>query len=188
MPQEGIDAIVIASECISAFQAIISRNISPIQPAVLTVGKLTAGERRNVIAGHARLEGTIRAFDKGVHGKIKERIRQYLDGISNAFDIEIKPEFRDMYPPVNNDQMLFDHFVSTFGQDAFVFLEPQMISEDFSFYQEEIPGLFYFIGTYNEADGHIFPLHNAKFNFNHKVLEHGLQTYIEVLKSKGSIK
>lgn len=187
MPQDGIDAIVIASECISAFQNIISRNISPINPAVLTVGKMTAGERRNVIAGHARLEGTIRAFDKGVHGKIKTRIREYLEGIKIAYGVDMDMVFRDMYPPVINDQKLFDDFVATMGQDAFEFLEPQMISEDFSFYQEAVPGLFFFIGTYNEAEGNIYPLHNAKFNFNHRVLTHGVQTYIKVLKAKGSI-
>ncbi|MDN5298280.1 MAG: hypothetical protein PWP51_833 [Clostridiales bacterium] len=187
MPQDGIDAIVVAGECIGAFQAIIARNISPIQPAVLTVGKLTAGERRNVIAGHARLEGTIRAFDKGVHGHIKSRIRSYLDGIEKAYDIQIETMFRDMYPPVINDQNLYDAFTDHFGAEAFVFLEPQMISEDFSFYQEAVPGLFFFIGTYNEASGHVYPLHNARFNFNHEALQHGLRTYIEVLTYRGSL-
>jgi amidohydrolase len=187
MPHEGIDAIVIASECVSAFQNIVSRNVSPIEPAVLTVGRIEGGERRNVIAGSARLEGTIRAFNKNVHHMIKERIRTYLDGIEKAYNIEVKTYFRDMYPPVINPKTLVDDFVSAQGRDNCVMMNPQMISEDFSFYQEAIPALFYFVGTYNESENHIFPLHSAYFNFNHRVLRNGLESYIRILNLKGSL-
>ncbi len=186
MPQTGVDGIVIASEIILGLQTVVSRSISPIQPAVLTVGKLTAGERRNIIAGKARLEGTIRAFDKSVFEQLKSRMRTYLKGMEMAYDVRIELETRDMYPPVVNDHSLHSEFVSIF-KEKIVEIEPQMISEDFSFYQEHVPGLFYFIGTRNAEKGYVYPLHNAKFNFDDTILMHGLETYRSVLLHKNSI-
>lgn len=186
MPQTGVDGIVIASEIILGLQTVVSRSISPIQPAVLTVGKMTAGERRNIIAGKARLEGTIRAFDKSVFEQLKSRMRTYLKGMELAYDVRIELETRDMYPPVVNDHRLHSEFVSIF-KESVIEIDPQMISEDFSFYQEQVPGLFYFIGTRNTEKGYVYPLHNAKFNFDDTILIHGLETYRSVLLHKNSI-
>ncbi len=186
MPHLGIDGIVIASEIVTGLQTIVSRNISPINPAVLTIGRMEGGERRNVIAGFARLEGTIRAFDKAVFKMLKDRMRQYLDGMEIAYGVTIKTEFRDMYPPVINDNGLFNEFIGYHADECDV-IEPQMISEDFSYYQEKVPGLFYFIGSYNEEKGFVHPLHHSKFNFDDEILMHGLRTYINVLEYKKSI-
>ncbi|MDH8677582.1 M20 family metallopeptidase [Fusibacter bizertensis] len=186
MPHTGIDGIVIASEVILGLQSIVSRNISPINPAVLTIGKMDAGERRNIIAGKARLEGTIRAFDKVVYNQIKTRMTKYLAGIEAAYEVKIEIEYRDMYPPVVNDQRLFTEFVNFHGVQCEV-IEPQMISEDFSYYQEKVPGLFYFVGTYNEEKDYVYPLHNSKFNFDNRILLDGMQSYINILTYKGSI-
>jgi hippurate hydrolase/N-acetyldiaminopimelate deacetylase len=186
MPHLGTDGLIVASEIVLGLQTIISRNINPINPAVMTIGRMEGGERRNVIAGSARLEGTIRAFDKGVFNLIKTRMRQYLDGIEVAYDVKILTEFRDMYPPVVNDQNLFNEFMSCHA-DVCDVIDPQMISEDFSYYQEKVPGLFYFIGTYNEEKDYVYPLHHSKFNFDDDVLLHGLETYISVLDYKNCI-
>lgn len=186
MPHTGIDAVVIASEMVMGLQTVVSRNIDPINPAVLTIGRISAGERRNVIAGNAILEGTLRAFDKAVYNKIKQRVIQYASGIEKAYEVEIRVVFRDMYPPVVNDTNLFNTFMNIHMEDTIV-INPQMISEDFSYYQEKIPGLFYFIGTYNEAKGHVYPLHNSRFNFDDEIMVHGLKTYINVLEHKGCI-
>lgn len=186
MPHTGVDAIVIASEVVLGLQTIVSRNVSPINPAVLTVGKLEAGERRNIIAGKARLEGTIRSFNKAVYNQVKTRINDYVKGIALAYDVVIEIEFRDMYPPVINDQRLFSEFVNFHGDKCEV-IEPQMISEDFSYYQEKVPGLFYFVGTYNKEKDYVYPLHSSKFNFDNQILLDGLESYINILIYKGSI-
>lgn len=186
MPHTGIDGIVIASDVVTKLQSIVSRNINPIKPAVLTIGRMEAGERRNIIAGKARLEGTIRAFDKEVFYQLKTRIAEMLVGIEASYGVKIEVVFRDMYPPVVNDQRLFNEFI-THHIDECVVIEPQMISEDFSYYQERIPGLFYFIGTYNEEKGYVYPLHNSRFNFDDSILMHGLRTYYNILIYKDSI-
>lgn len=186
MPHTGIDSAVIASEVILGLQTIVSRNVSPIQPAVLTVGKVEIGERRNIIAGKARLEGTIRAFDKNVYHLVKSRMSKYLKGIEIAYGITIQVEFRDMYPPVINDHKLFTEFMTYHG-DICEEIEPQMISEDFSYYQEKVPGLFFFVGTYNEERGYVHPLHSSKFNFDNEIMMTGLKAYMNILTYKGSI-
>ncbi len=180
-PHQGIDAVVIAAQLISALQSIVSRNISPIKSSVLTIGRLESGERRNVIAGSARLEGTLRAFDKSIYETLKKRIVEILEGYKIAYNIDYKIEIRDLYPPVINNNRLFEQFVKINGEDQCVILEEQMISEDFAFYQEAVPGLFYFVGTYNDDSGYIYPLHNSKFNFNETVLMNGVKSYVNVL-------
>ena len=75
-----------------------------------------------------------------------------------------------------------------FRSDRCDIIEPQMISEDFSYYQEVIPGLFYFIGTYNEEKSFVYPLHHSKFNFDDQILLNGMETYKNILLYKGSIK
>ncbi len=187
MPHLGTDGIVIASELVLGLQSIVSRNINPISPAVLTIGRLESGERRNIIAGRAKLEGTIRAFDKAVYNRIKDRMKCYVEGVAIAYDVTINLSFVDMYPPVVNDNELFESFVSN-HEGLCDIIEPQMISEDFSFYQEAIPGLFYFIGTYNDENDYIYPLHNSKFNFDDQILLNGMETYKNILLYRGSIK
>jgi len=186
MPHIGTDGIIIASEIVLGLQTIVSRNISPISPAVLTIGRMACGERRNIIAGRAKLEGTIRAFDKAVYNRVKDRMTQYVEGIAHCHDVTINLSFVDMYPPVINDEILFNDFFSHHA-DRCDIIEPQMISEDFSYYQEVIPGLFYFIGTYNEEKSYVYPLHHSKFNFDDQVLLNGMETYKNILLYRGSI-
>ncbi len=185
MPHTGIDGLVIASECLLGLQTILSRNISPIHPAVLTVGKLNGGERRNIIAEHVTLEGTLRAFDKDVYKTLKHRLQQYVKGLAAAYGVEIACEVRDAYPPVVNNEALYKQFSKAF-KDA-ILIDPQMISEDFSYYQEAVPGLFYFLGTKNEKDGYVYPLHHSRFNVNDDVLIEGVQSFLTLLKSFGGM-
>jgi len=186
MPHTGIDGLVIASEIVLGLQSIVSRNVNPVKPAVLTVGRFDGGERRNIIAGKATLEGTIRAFDDDVYELVKSRMEQYVSGIGKAYGVEITLTFFDKYPPVVNDKNLFDEFYA-YHSDQCEIIDPQMISEDFAYYQQEIPGLFYFIGTYNEEKSHVYPLHSCKFNFDDDILLNGIQTYINILSYKKSI-
>lgn len=186
MPHMGKDAVLIASECVMGLQSIVSRNINPIKPAVLTVGVFQSGTRRNILSGKTRLEATVRAFDKESFDLILSRIDTYLRGMEAAYEVNINIEKRVLYPPVINDEGLFDHFVSL-NEGKIEIMAPQMISEDFAYYQECVPGLFYFLGTKNEEKNYIFPLHNDRFDFDDAVLLDGVQSYIELLKSMGSL-
>lgn len=191
MPQNGIDGIVIASSIINSFQSIVARNISPIDNAVLTIGKIEGGARRNIIAENVKLEGTIRAFDPEVYDGMKARMNEICRGAELAYNCNINLYVKDDYPAVKNDKVLYKEFIKVmeecYDPDKVIELDPLMISEDFSYYQRKVPGLFFMLGSRNEEKGFIDGLHNINFNFDEETLLSGLEIYINLLKYKKSI-
>ncbi|ERJ12470.1 M20 metallopeptidase family protein [Haloplasma contractile] len=182
MPQKGIDALVVAANLIQSYQSIVSRNISPLDTAVVTLGKLYGGEARNIIAKELNLEGTIRAFDLNVYKRIKDRMKSINEGLERMYGVNIDLTVRDLYPPVLNDQKLYEHAKKVIPKKGRVDIDPMMLSEDFSYYQEAVPGLFMFLGTKNESKGYTHPLHSCYFNFDEGVLIKGVEAYINICK------
>ena len=133
-PHLGKDAIVIASELISQYQNIISRNIDPLQPSVVTIGKMEAGEVRNVIPKSAHLEGTIRAFNNDALETIIEKINKINKGLEIANDVEIKTTITRGYPVVDNDKQLCENIKSYESDNNYVDVELVMFSDDFGFF------------------------------------------------------
>jgi amidohydrolase len=185
MPNLGTDTIVAASGLVSALQSVVSRNIKPADPAVLTIGKMTAGEKRNVLAGHARLEGTLRAFSTEVFEHATERMKTLAKDIASGYGCDARVEIREMYPPVVNDPDLTELFVEAVGREYVQDIEPQMLAEDFSYYQQAVPGVFVFVGTRDEAKGYTFGLHHEQFNFDERVLLNGVAAMIRTFERGG---
>ncbi|WP_243141187.1 M20 metallopeptidase family protein [Alkaliphilus pronyensis] len=185
MPHETIDSVVIAAEIITGLQSIVSRSINPIEPCVITIGRVAAGERRNIIAAEARLEGTIRSFKQEVYDLIKQRINDYVKGTKVIHNCEVILEFRDMYPAVTNDNGLTDELLKCLKDAKVHLIDPIMLAEDFSYYQKEIPGVFFFLGSRSEE--YYYPLHSSRFNFNEAVLLNGLQIFINILRQRGAL-
>jgi amidohydrolase len=185
MPHEGIDSIVIASQLIAAIQTISSRSMNPMDPVVVTIGKIGGGERRNIIAREVVLEGTIRTFSDEVYKNIKNRIVAIKEGIEAAYDCEIEVVIRDLYPAVINDTKLTEEFINGQDDNVVEIITPIMLSEDFSYYQKEVPGVFFFLGSGNKEKDYVYPLHNAKFNFDEIILGYGVQVFRNILKQKG---
>lgn len=173
MPYKGIDAMNAACHLVNAINTVIGRNIDPVEPAVLSVGKLVSGERRNIIAGEAVLEGTMRAFSEDTLGKLKKRLETLVKNIPEAFDCSIESEIRIMYPPTVNDEGLVKKLAEICGK-SYVELSPLTISEDFSYYQKQVPGVFFMLGARNEKAGYMSPLHNNRFDFDEKILKTSL--------------
>ena len=177
MPQNGRDALIAASILVVALNTIVSRNIDPSEPAVVTVGRMVSGERRNVIAGDAVLEGTMRAFNDTTYNTIRGLVTKMLDSVCDTYGCEGSYEIRDMYPAVNNDKELFDMLVEALNGEDFLYMDPLMIAEDFSYYQKRVPGLFLLLGSKNTDKGYVYPLHNNRFNFNEEILLLGIQMF-----------
>lgn len=187
MPQNGIDAIVVASNIVNSLQTIVSRNVGPIDNAVVTVGKLSAGSIRNIVAEDAVLQGMMRTFNPDTYITMKNRMIEICKGYESVYNCKITVNIRDSYPAVNNNKELYSEFIDIVDEEKIIHLDPLMISEDFSYYQREIPGLFFMLGSKNEEKGFVNGLHNSKFNFDEKILLNALKTYIEILKGKNSI-
>lgn len=187
MPQNGVDGIVVASNIINSLQTIVSRNIGPIDNAVITIGKIVGGSIRNIVAEDVLMEGTMRTFDPNTYNKMKNRIIEICKGYESVYNCNINVNIVDFYPAVNNDKDLCREFINAIGEDKIVNLDPLMISEDFSYYQKEIPGLFFMLGSRNEEKGFVNGLHNANFNFDESIFKNALEIYLKVLRFKNSI-
>ncbi|RKD32434.1 M20 metallopeptidase family protein [Thermohalobacter berrensis] len=182
MPHTTIDGIYVATQLVNSYQSIVSRNIEPIEGAVLSIGKIQGGKARNVIAEEIELEGIIRAFDESVYKKIKKRIYEINSGLEKMYGVNIDVEIRDMYPSVVNDIELYKALKGTVEDSKLVEIKPMMIAEDFAYYQKEVPGLFFMLGSRNEKLGFTYPLHSNKFNFNEDILISGVEIYINICK------
>ncbi len=180
-PHLGVDSILAASNFILQLNQIISRNIDSLDTAVVTVGTINGGEARNIIAGSTSISGTIRAFNEEVYETLKKRIIEIKEGIEKSFNVNIKGEIRDYYPPVINDSNLFKLVESTLLEKEKFYLKPYMFAEDFAFYQKEVPGIFTFIGSKNEELGYTYPLHSNRFNFDEKILLNGFNYYVNII-------
>jgi metal-dependent amidase/aminoacylase/carboxypeptidase family protein len=104
------------------------------------------------------------------------------ESISDAYGCNCIYEIRDMYPAVHNDKMLFEKLLADLEDSDFVYMDPLMLAEDFSYYQKQIPGLFFMLGAGNKEKGYIYPLHSSMFNFNDEILISGVQVFYNLLR------
>lgn len=181
-PQQGVDAIVAAADLVLRLQSIGTREVSPMDPIVLTFGRIEGGERCNIIAGEVRLNGTMRTFKDSVFRSVQKSLRNHAAGTEAAFGCKVEVVFRDMYPAVDNDPRLTALAEACVSQERVVLMEPQMLAEDFAFYQQAVPGLFYFMGT-GGGEHYNAPLHNACFNFDETVLGDIVALNLKIIQS-----
>ncbi|NLX70015.1 MAG: amidohydrolase [Clostridiales bacterium] len=182
-PHFGIDALMASCDFVHMLQGVVSRRIPYDEKAVVTIGRMEAGEKRNIIAGKARLEGTIRTFDDKVYSKIKENIIKLLKSLELSHGIRGQYHEVVYYPAVNNDVQLTSKIAGFVDPDILVDIDPLMIAEDFSYFQQKVPGTYMFLGCRNEEKGFTAPLHSSLFNFDEEVLLLGLQIYVNILKN-----
>lgn len=180
-PHEAKDAIVIGAQVINAFQTIVSRNINPIESAVLSVGSLEAKNAFNVIADHITMSGTARSFSHEVRENIEQDMDLVLKGLTTAFGAQYDYEFIKGYPPVMNDQKMTD-LLKESCQDVpnirATRIEPKMIGEDFAYYLQEVPGSFFFTGA--KPNGISYPHHHPRFDFDERAMLYASQTLCSV--------
>lgn len=174
IPQDTVDPVYASAQIITALQSIVSRNIAPQQAAVVSIGKLQAGETHNVIPPYAIMEGTARYFDEEVHQKIVERFKQITTGVGEALGCQVDLEYRTFTPPVVNDPEIIVRLQALAAKDF-----PDLtvdstyqttVSEDMAFIMNQIPGAFILVGSANAEKGLSFGHHHPRFNFDERVL------------------
>ena len=184
MPNEGIDALYYGSLFHIEIMKILNTKL-PNSKYILKFGNMKSGTARNIVSNHTLLEGTLRTLDEETRQSILMIINDLKAKFLSSYNVIINVITNYLYPPVNNDIKLFKRFKKVISED-FELVEldkPLMVSEDFSFYQKEAQGIFYFLGTKNEKLGFIHPLHNNRFNFDEDVLQIGVKTYIKIINS-----
>jgi len=186
-PQGTIDAIVVASHLVTTLQTIVSRDTNPLENTVVTIGEISGGENFNVIADQVKLSGTTRAYTEKNRIMIKNRMKDIIDGVSKAFGSEIVLNYKEGYPPTINHKIptkyILDSASQVVGKGAgFPYLS--MGGEDFSYYLQNIPGCFFFIGSApDEKDTLSTPHHCSHFNIDERALLVGASVYINLIKN-----
>jgi amidohydrolase len=174
LPNLAIDPVVAAAQVINGLQTIASRNVSPLQSAVISITMVRAGETFNVIPATAELQGTIRTFEPEVRQQVLERFRQIVHGVGSALGCEVEIDLRSLTPAVINDPEIASQVRQTANH-----LLPQcpieaayrtMGSEDFAFVMQKIPGCFIFVGSANPERGLDASHHHPRFDFDEAAL------------------
>ena len=150
-PHESADPIVMAAQAVMALQTIRSRNISPTEPGVVTVGVLRGGERHNIIPASVRLEGTVRTFDPAVQDMVERRMNEILDGITRAGGGSYELTYDRGVPVVVNDVALAERVAPSLaravGGDHVHVMPAVTTAEDFAYFANEVPGFYFRLGT-----------------------------------------
>jgi len=180
MPQEGRDALLAACHLVLALSSLVGKALSPLDDAIIMLGKIEAGDALNIVAGHAHLEGSIRAYSQQNRDKIVSRIEAACRGISEAFGVDCRFEPRYLYPALLNDEEAVE---AALAKAPYIGSSPKwLLSEDFSYYCESVPSVFFLLGTNDGNPAHQHPLHSAFFDFNPEVLEKGIELYSDLLR------
>jgi len=178
-PHQGVDPVIMAAQSINALHHIVSRRIDPLEPAVLTIGKIEGGFAENIIPDEVEFDGTIRTLSNDVRRELPKMIERALSGITSAYGGEYEFKFEEGTPPLINDHETTKFAVlkmaELLGSDRVVILErPTMGGEDFSVYLQYVPGTFIRLGVRNEEKGIVYPLHNSKFDIDEDALPVGV--------------
>ena len=178
-PENGNDAIVCAAQLISALQSIVSRNVSPLESAVLTLGTIRGGSASNIICDEVRMTGTLRCADKQLRQKIVKRIEDMCSGIGTALGCEVQAKITEGYCAlVNTDEhvtRILNAARALYGDDnALIKDAPSMGAEDFSYFIDRTPGAFFHIGCSTDADHIGAPLHSRDFMPDERCMEIGI--------------
>jgi amidohydrolase len=177
-PQDGIDSLLAACKLVTSVDEIKKQLQKEGENTVISIGTIAGGERVNVIAECTTLSGTMRTYDTALRTRIKNMINDRAEQIDSQIGTKTTIEYIDLYPAVYNDDALYKDFIKKVP-DA-VAIEPSMLAEDFAFYLQEVPGIFFFTGIYNEEKGYIYPLHSNKFNFDEKALLKTVDVYLKM--------
>jgi amidohydrolase len=169
-PHGCIDPIVVAAQCITALQTLVSREVNPLRQAVITVGSLHAGTVSNVIPEEAVMKATVRTFDEEVRQGLAERIPALLKGIAGAMRAEAEVQYRFGYPALVNDPAMTDLVREVarevVGPERLIEREPGMGGEDMAYFLREVPGCFFRIGSRNPERGLIYGHHHPRFDID----------------------
>ncbi len=180
-PHQTVDAITVSAQVISALQQIVSRQITPTQPVVVSIGTINGGYRDNVIADEVEMTGTVRTLSNDVRDEIPKRMDEIIKGITVAFGADYELEYKRFYPPVINDdkmvKLVKELGAKVLGDEMVAMLkEPVMAGEDFAYFLEKVPGTFIHLGCSGDPKTS-YPLHNPLFNIDEKALVSGVKIF-----------
>jgi amidohydrolase len=184
-PHAGVDAVVVAAECVTALQTIRSRRIDPQEPLVISVGQIQGGTRYNIIAGEVKMEGTMRALSEEVRQRAQALMKETLQSITAAYGATFELKFDEGAAVTFNEPRLVEETLPMMrrvvGDKNVLSIKPFMPAEDFSYFQKVSPGFYYFLGVGNRAKGITAGWHTPDFDIDEESLVVGVKVMSNVL-------
>ncbi len=181
MPHQGVDAIIAGSTVVMNLQSIVSREISSLDPVVLSIDKFNGGERWNILCDEVLMEGTTRCFSNQVRDSLPAMIERVTKKTAEAYRAEGTLEYILLTPPLSNNpemsKMALQSLIKNFGEESVEEVEKIMGGEDFAFFAQKVPGVFALVGVGNERKGANYPHHHRKFNIDEDALIIGTSLY-----------
>lgn len=183
-PHKCVDPIVITGQIISTLQTIVSREVAPVDSAVVTIGKIQGGTASNIIASEVKLSGTVRTVNPALREKMPRMIERIIGKTAESMNGEADVTYSLGSPPLINDcdlvTLIENTVTDTLGKDKLAYLEtPSLGGEDFAFYLEKIPGMMFRLGTANNRQESRLALHNARLVFDESAIVPGIAVMCE---------
>jgi amidohydrolase len=171
MPQQTVDPILVASQLVINIQSIVSRNVDPLKPVVVSFGTINGGTIYNIIPGEVNLTGTVRSFAPEVQALAEKRLKEIAELTCRAFGAAAEFQYEKGYPAVVNEEAMVDFVAGVaekiLGKEKVRFIDPVMGGEDFAYFLQKVPGAFLFFGM---GDGMEYPHHHPAFDIDEKAL------------------
>lgn len=181
-PQDGIDALYIASQLVVALQAVAARMTNPLEPVVVGIGTMTAGTNYNIVANEAILEGTTRAFNPQTRKKINEAVQKISEATACAYGAEVEVQLKDYASPLINDLEAADEVIyvakRTLGEEnVLINGQKNMMADDFAEYLNVIKGCYFFVGS-SSSEATSYPHHHERFAIDEEALLVAAQLFV----------
>ncbi len=178
-PDQGVDALLASSNIVTALQAVVARNLSPTQPGIVTVGTFHSGQKENVVAGSAKMTGTLRALDMDTMSKIKKHVKVTAEGIASAYGAKASVRMIDSYPSLENNiklgklmELLAKELL---GEENVEYMEaPSLGADDFAFFTQYCDGVYMNLGTTTGKEVYPQKLHSEFFSPDEEAMKTGI--------------
>ena len=185
MPHQTVDPVAAVAQVVTALQTVVSRNVSPLEPAVVTVGSVHGGDAFNIIPAQVELSGTIRTYSPQVRETVLRRVRAVIEGVAASCGAEAELEIVRLTPAVINDAAVAGVVraaaEAVVGPENVLLGERTMGSEDAAYFMQDVPGCYFFLGSANADRGLSAPHHNPRFDIDEDVLPLGVAVLMHAL-------
>jgi amidohydrolase len=184
-PHLAKDPILAAGHLITQIHSIVSRNISPLDSGVVSIGKIHGGTAPNIIPDEVELAGTVRSLNPQVQEGLKSRVEEVIKGVVHSFGMDYRFEFEYGYPILINDpgmsRLVAAACAKGIGKENVEVLKPSMGGDDFAYYLKKVPGSYFRLGIRNEAKGIVHPFHSSLFDIDEEVLPFGVEMFVRII-------
>jgi len=188
-PSAARDPIVAGSHLVSQLHTIVSRNVSPLDTAVVSVCVFHSGTKENIIPSTGVLEGTVRTFDKKVKDRTKQRVVDVCHGVTKGLEVHAKLDYKDLYPATINRspphvEIVQQVAATVVGKTGVIDPTPTMGAEDFSYFLEQKPGCFFFVGAsiLPPNSKEFLQHHSPEFDFDERALFIGASIWVNLVR------